>query len=387
MRNFTRLLAAALFCGALLSAAFVSAQDATATVTPGSDATLVPTTEMTMEPTSDATMEATSEATSEATMEMTTEATAAPSTGSTTSSTAAPTTEATTSSSTTTTGSTVSANGIVCDSDLILSLYVAEHYFGFDGVMAAVTSSGSTTMTPVELTTLDKGQYAPLFTAPIVAIPSTVMTQEQMQTAASMMTMTETDMMNQMASMMPSGTDMSGMTTLKTAAVPGEDPSCTTLRSELNRFYTILAFQGMQADMMAAPAEATSSVSSSGTASNVNLATTMSGANETQPADPDGTGTAAVTIDMANTQVCYTVTVQNIALPATAAHIHRGAAGVKGAPVVTFNVLPDANGTATSCVKTDAALLQEIASNPAGFYVNVHNAEFPDGAVRGQLGG
>jgi len=384
MRNFTRLLVAALFCGVLLSAAFVGAQDATATVTPGGDATP----ETTVEPTSDATMEATSEATSEATMEMTMEATSAPSSGSTTSSTAVPTTEATTSSSTTTTGSTASANGIVCDSDLILSLYVAEHYFGFDGVMAAVTSSGDTTMTPVDLTTLDKGQYAPLFTAPIMAIPSTVMTQDQMQSAASMMTMTESDMMNQMSSMMPSGTDMSGMTTLHSAAIPGEDASCSTLRSELNRFYTILAFQGMQADMnMEATAEATSSVSSSSTSSNVNFSSTMSGANETQPADPDGTGTAAITIDMANGQVCYTLNVQNIVLPATAAHIHRGAVGIKGPPVVPFNVLPDASGTATSCVKTDAALLQEIASNPAGFYVNVHNSEFPDGAVRGQLSG
>ncbi|MBA3870940.1 MAG: CHRD domain-containing protein [Anaerolineae bacterium] len=385
MRNFTRLLVAALFCGALFSAAFVGAQDATATVTPGGEATLEPTTEMTMEPTTEATMEATSEATSEATMEMTMEATAEPSTGSTTASTAAPTAEATTSSSTT--GSTVSANGIVCDSDLILSLYVAEHYFGFDGVISAVTSAGSTTMTPVDLTTLDKGQYAPLFTAPIMAIPTTVMTQDQMQTAASMMTMDDATMMSQMAAMMPSGTDMRSMTTLNTVAIAGEDAACTTLRSELNRFYTILAFQGMQADMMAMTPEATSSVSSDATSSAVNFSTTMTGANETQPADPDGTGTAAITIDMANSQVCYTVAVQNIALPATMAHIHRGAVGVKGAPVVTFDALPDASGTATSCVKTDAALLQEIASNPAGFYVNVHNAEFPDGAVRGQLSG
>jgi len=383
MRNFTRLLVAALFCGALFSAVFVGAQDATATVTPGGEATVEPTTEMTME--------ATSEATSEATMEMTLEATAAPSSGSTTASTAVPTTEATTSSSTTTTGSTVSANGIVCDSDLILSLYVAEHYFGFDGVMAAVTSNSSTTMTPVDLTTLDKGQYAPLFTAPIMAIPSTVMTQDQMQTAAGMMTMDETAMMDQMASMMPSGTDMSGMTTLHSAAIAGEDASCTTLRSELNRFYTILAFQGMQADMnmnMEATAEATSSVSSSGTSSNMNLATTLMGTNEVPgPGDADATGTAAVTIDMANGQVCYTISIQNVTLPATMAHIHRGAVAVKGGVVVPFTTVPDASGNAASCEKVDAALLQEIASNPAGFYVNVHTSDFPDGAARGQLSG
>jgi hypothetical protein len=29
--------------------------------------------------------------------------------------------------------------------------------------------------------------------------------------------------------------------------------------------------------------------------------------------------------------------------------------------------------------------LAAILANPNGFYVNVHNAEFPDGAIRGQL--
>lgn len=30
-------------------------------------------------------------------------------------------------------------------------------------------------------------------------------------------------------------------------------------------------------------------------------------------------------------------------------------------------------------------LVRDILANPAGFYVNVHNAEFPNGTVRGQL--
>ena len=32
-----------------------------------------------------------------------------------------------------------------------------------------------------------------------------------------------------------------------------------------------------------------------------------------------------------------------------------------------------------------AGLIQELMANPAGFYVNVHTADFPDGAIRGQL--
>ncbi len=37
------------------------------------------------------------------------------------------------------------------------------------------------------------------------------------------------------------------------------------------------------------------------------------------------------------------------------------------------------------CVKVDRALALEILKRPADYYVNVHNAEFPGGAVRGQL--
>jgi hypothetical protein len=33
----------------------------------------------------------------------------------------------------------------------------------------------------------------------------------------------------------------------------------------------------------------------------------------------------------------------------------------------------------------DADLIMEIRQNPENFYVNVHNDEFPGGAVRGQL--
>jgi len=374
MRNIARLLAAALFCGALFTAAFVGAQDATGT------------------PTAEATMEMTTEVTPEATMDMTTmpttEATAAPSTDAT----AAPTTEATLVSTldTSTTTQTGSTNGIVCDSDLILNLYIAEHYFGFDGVVTAAMNGSADTSSMVDVTTLDKGQYAALFNAPMMAVPSTTMSDDQMLAAAGMMTMDETAMMDQMSSMMPSGTDMSTLTTLNSVSVPGEDASCTTLRTELNRFFTILAFQDMQSNMnMEATAEATSSVSSSTTTgSSVNFGASLLGTNEVPgPGDPDATGSAAITIDMPNGQVCYNLTVQNLTLPATMAHIHRGAAGEAGPPVVPFDKAPDASGNAVGCVLVDAALLQEIASNPAGFYVNVHTSDFPDGAARGQLSG
>ncbi len=33
----------------------------------------------------------------------------------------------------------------------------------------------------------------------------------------------------------------------------------------------------------------------------------------------------------------------------------------------------------------DPAVLAQIEANPSGYYVNLHNARFPGGAIRGQL--
>ena len=96
------------------------------------------------------------------------------------------------------------------------------------------------------------------------------------------------------------------------------------------------------------------------------------------PGDTDGIGFAVVTID--GTTVRYTVLVQNIGAP-TAAHIHIGAAGVAGGVVVPLDVNTLTNGTTTITQE----LANQINANPAGYYVNVHNAEFPGGAIRGQL--
>jgi hypothetical protein len=114
------------------------------------------------------------------------------------------------------------------------------------------------------------------------------------------------------------------------------------------------------------------------------LSATLTGATEVPgPGDTDGSGFATVTFS--GTSVAYTVLVNKIAAP-TAAHIHRGAAGVSGGVVIDF-APTFAGGLASGTVTADAALIAEILSNPAGFYVNVHNAEFAAGAIRGQLGG
>jgi hypothetical protein len=114
------------------------------------------------------------------------------------------------------------------------------------------------------------------------------------------------------------------------------------------------------------------------------MTASMTGAQEVPgPGDADGSGTAEITIVDATDNVCYDLNVRNIA-PATVAHIHRGAQGVAGPPVVTLEAPTD--GGSEGCISAPGALADEIEANPAAFYVNVHNAEFPNGAVRGQLG-
>jgi hypothetical protein len=100
------------------------------------------------------------------------------------------------------------------------------------------------------------------------------------------------------------------------------------------------------------------------------------------PGDPKGSGTAQVTLNPNTGEVCYELSVENIQ-EATAAHIHEGALGKEGPVKVSLDAPKTA--TAKGCKSADAALIKAIMQDPTGYYVNVHSAAFPNGAVRGQL--
>lgn len=111
--------------------------------------------------------------------------------------------------------------------------------------------------------------------------------------------------------------------------------------------------------------------------------TTLTGAAEVPgPGDPDGSGTASIRLNHGQGEVCFELAVSGIA-PATAAHIHVGPAGVAGPVVVGLS--PPTSGTSSGCVAADADLIKAIIQSPQEYYVNVHNAEYPAGALRGQL--
>ena len=103
------------------------------------------------------------------------------------------------------------------------------------------------------------------------------------------------------------------------------------------------------------------------------------GANEFPAADPNGFGAATLTIDNIADTVSWAFLALNINLPLSGAHIHKGAAGANGSVIVDFS------GKLTGSGLFDADLNQITPTAASGFYVNLHNAAFPGGAIRGQL--
>jgi hypothetical protein len=116
------------------------------------------------------------------------------------------------------------------------------------------------------------------------------------------------------------------------------------------------------------------------------LSADLLGTNEVPPVstgDPDGSGTANLTFNQGQGEICLEIEVRNISAPILQ-HIHRGGAGTNGPVVVDFTGLLASGGD--GCVSADRALVKEIRKNPEEFYFNVHTGDFPGGAVRGQLG-
>ena len=112
---------------------------------------------------------------------------------------------------------------------------------------------------------------------------------------------------------------------------------------------------------------------------------TLTGAQEVGGGDRDGTGRAEISISDNFGQVCYDLNDIRGIGPITAAHIHRGARGVNGPPV--FTLKPANEGGYKGCADGAEWTQDRIENNPTAFYVNVHTAEYPNGAIRGQLGG
>ena len=114
--------------------------------------------------------------------------------------------------------------------------------------------------------------------------------------------------------------------------------------------------------------------------------TALSGTAEVPgPGDPDGTGTAEIRVDPGAPRICWNVYARQIDA-AIAAHVHRGAAGSAGPPVVTLTT-PGADGRSEGCAAIEAGLAREIAMQPHLVDLHIPTPDFRAGAIRGQLRG
>jgi hypothetical protein len=117
------------------------------------------------------------------------------------------------------------------------------------------------------------------------------------------------------------------------------------------------------------------------------FSTALTGASEVPgPGDANATGTASLTLNLGQEEVCFDLAWAAIDGTVFAAHIHGAQAGVAGPVVVPlFSGSFSGTDSASACVSADRTLLLAIVQNPENYYVNVHSSVFPAGAVRGQL--
>jgi hypothetical protein len=112
----------------------------------------------------------------------------------------------------------------------------------------------------------------------------------------------------------------------------------------------------------------------------VDVKVKLTGAEETPPVMTTASGTGTITITAAK---AVSGTIKTVGLDGTMAHIHVGAPGQSGPPVITL----DKTEAGVWSVPAGSVLTDEqYASFKAGnLYVNVHSAEHKPGEIRGQL--
>lgn len=118
----------------------------------------------------------------------------------------------------------------------------------------------------------------------------------------------------------------------------------------------------------------------SGSSLAVDLKVTLTGAEETPPVVTSASGSGTITI-AADKSVSGTI--KTMGIEGTVAHIHVGAPGQAGPPIITLNKGADGLWSVPAGSKLTA---EQYASFKAGnLYVNVHSAEHKPGEIRAQL--
>ena len=99
-------------------------------------------------------------------------------------------------------------------------------------------------------------------------------------------------------------------------------------------------------------------------------------------ADRHASGNFKYRISESESQICYELKVTNVAMP-TSVTISLGRLENSGAAPLSLQV--PKQDTLQGCATVDADRLSDMVRHPSNYYVNVLNAEFPAGAMVGQL--
>jgi hypothetical protein len=102
--------------------------------------------------------------------------------------------------------------------------------------------------------------------------------------------------------------------------------------------------------------------------------------------DPNGTGFLEMELNAVEGTICFDLLVDKIATP-TDAHIHRIEGLVRPGPIaaVLFSGNTINQDEFTGCTNAPPEVIRDMVENPENYYVDVHNAAFPDGAIGGRL--
>lgn len=112
------------------------------------------------------------------------------------------------------------------------------------------------------------------------------------------------------------------------------------------------------------------------------LSVVLAGTAEAPPVATSASGTGTITV-MPDRTVSGTITTSG--MTPTMAHIHEGAVGKNGPPIIHLSKTSNDSFSVPAGAKlSDAQYKAYVAGN---LYVNVHSALHPDGEIRGQLPG
>jgi len=110
------------------------------------------------------------------------------------------------------------------------------------------------------------------------------------------------------------------------------------------------------------------------------LGAKLAGTHEVPKGSPVGHGIVNLNLKATSGKVCWTFQIVGLR-GAMSAHIHRAPTGKAGPIVVPLGGTYEAKGCTSAAKKT----IEAIESHPNAYYVNVHTAKYPNGAIRGQL--